>query len=277
MRENSYIASVLTFPAHCSIRKYGSYELRFNLKSYSAALLGWLGHAVGQLVKAPGNFDPVAWLAWGWDIKVDGWPTVLGRAGLILGAFAGLSHRGKALHDERHVHGLEVAAGSPEKGTRRWASESDLAHVAERESRPLVATVWDALRSPAWGPGVRKTETRSVVRRPLMTPEELAGMDPLAAVCLVRWALPVYLQKVGWEELPQAKEIKALAAKSLAEVCPARPDVRVELPPVPEGAPPEPKKRDRAQERGADTRAVPLVVPDEGASLTKEELEELGL
>lgn len=611
-----------------------------------AALLGWLGHVLGHLItKAQGNLDPLAWLAWGWDVRADGFAAVLGRAGLVLGAFAGLSYRGKALHDERHVHGLEVASGSPEKGTRRWAGEADLAHVAEfgppregrfgggtvvgrlkgrivrlypdkckpplpqhacvvagtgagktysfvipnaiaaamegeslvltdpkgelactlapwlkskgykvylfnlaypqwsscwnpvlecrddeeitafatavvqnaatdrsgyfvmkeiqllkaltyllradfppeqahlraalsllswpqevldarfeeayrsgrlpqegyeewkgavssnfdnavsglsaklnvvraesvakllsrqeidlsalgreraalfcvlpigsghlkpilatfyyfffrrlyglaaehggrlpnptrfildefanvgeipgfvevistarslgiriqfvlqglkqlqdvygaaeaeailsncpvqlflggddatttryfssrlgdaavwatseRVSRRAARTAWELLNSPALGGGrAGRTETRSVVRRPLMAPEELAGMDPMAAVCLVRWALPVYLTKVGWEELPQAREIKAQAAGSLAEVCPARPDIKVELPPVPEGAPEPPKKRDRSQERGAPPAA------GAGHGLTRDELEELGL
>ncbi|KYH30655.1 VirD4-like conjugal transfer protein, CD1115 family [Neomoorella mulderi] len=612
-----------------------------------AALFGWAGHALGQLAGSRGSLAPLAWLGWGWDVKADGWPAVLGRAGLVLGAFSGLTYKGKAVHDERHVHGLEVAAGSPEKGTRRWAGESDLAHVAEfgppregrfgggtivgklkgrivrlypdkcrpplpqhacvvagtgagktysfvipnaiaaacegeslvltdpkgelacllapwlkskgykvyvfnlaypqwsscwnpvlearddeeitafataivqnaaadrsgyfvmkeiqllkaltyllrcdfppeqahlrsalsllswpqealderferayREGRlpqegyeewrgavssnydnavsglsakinvvraegvakllsrheidlsvlgreraalfcvlpigsghlkPVLATfyyfffkrlyqlaaecggrlpnptrfildefanvgeipgfvevistarslgvriqfvlqglkqltdiygfaeaeavmsncpiqtflggddatttkyfsqrlgdaavwatservsrraaasaAWEFLNSPALGGGrAGRTETKSVVRRPLMTSEELAGMDPMAAVCLVRWALPVYLTKVGWEELPQAREIRALAARSLSEVCPARPDVKVELPPVPEGPPPEPKKRDRQERHGGR----PPLAPGGGA-VEDAELEELGI
>lgn len=612
-----------------------------------AALFGWLGYALGHLTAARGGLDPFAWLAWGWDIKADGWAAVFGRAGLVLGAVAGLSYKGKTLHDERHVHGLEVAASSPEKGTRRWAGEADLAHVAEygppregkygggtvvgrlkgrivrlypdkckpplpqhaavvagtgagktysfvipnavaaacegeslivtdpkgelasllapwlREKgykvylfnlaypqwsscwnpilecrddeeitafataivsnaatersgyflakevqllkaltyllradfppeqahlrsalsllswpvealdarfeeayragrlpqegyeewkgalssnydnavsglsaklnviraesvakllsrqevdlsalgkekaalfcvlpigsghlkpvlsvfyyfffrrlyglaaenggrlpnptrfildefanvgeipgftevistarslgiriqfvlqglkqlqdvyggaeseailsncpiqlflggddatttryfssrlgdaavwatservsrRPSASAAWEFLNAPALDLGkARRTKTRSVVRRPLMSPEELAGMDPMAAVCLVRWALPVYLQKLGWEELPQAREIRTLAAKSLAEVCPARPDVRVELPPVPEGPPPEPKKRDRQERYGGRPPFEPG-----GGSVEDAELEELGI
>jgi len=168
---------------------------------------------------------------------------------------------------------VQLFLGGDDATTTRYFSQrlGDAAVWAksERESRPLAATVWDALRSPALATNVKKTETRSVVRRPLMAPEELAGMDPMAAVCLVRWALPIYLEKVGWEELPQAKEIKALAVGSLAEVCPARPEIKVELPPVPEG-PPEPKGRDRSEERGS----APV---GPGHGLTEDELEELGL
>nr|WP_269085226.1 type IV secretory system conjugative DNA transfer family protein [Moorella mulderi] len=146
--------------------------------------------------------------------------------------------------------------------------------TSERVSRRAAASAaWEFLNSPALGGGrAGRTETKSVVRRPLMTSEELAGMDPMAAVCLVRWALPVYLTKVGWEELPQAREIRALAARSLSEVCPARPDVKVELPPVPEGPPPEPKKRDRQERHGGR----PPLAPGGGA-VEDAELEELGI
>jgi len=175
---------------------------------------------------------------------------------------------------------VQLFLGGDDVTTTRYFSQrlGDAAvwAISERLSRrPSASAAWEFLNSPALGGGgtARRTETRSVVRRPLMSPEELAGMDPLAAVCLVRWALPVYLQKLGWEELPQAREIRTLAAKSLAEVCPARPDVKVELPPMPDATPDPPKKRDRNNERG-DKR--PPLMPGGGA-IEDAELEELGI
>lgn len=86
-----------------------------------------------------------------------------------------------------------------------------------------------------WTGDVRMTE--NVTKRSLMTPEELAGMDPMAGIALVRWALPVYFRKLGWTELKQAKDIQALSAKSLSEVMPARAaDEKLDIPEPPIGA-----------------------------------------
>ncbi|MEW5763227.1 MAG: VirD4-like conjugal transfer protein, CD1115 family, partial [Bacillota bacterium] len=133
---------------------------------------------------------------------------------------------------------------------------------SEREGRTL-STAWGVLtgKAPAWELP-RRTESRTVVRRPLMEPEELSRMDPLAAVCLVRWSLPLYLQKLDWKKLPQAKEIQETAVPTLAEVCPARPDVKVELPETPE-VEEEPKRgRNRDSERGGKPPHPPELEPD---------------
>ncbi len=94
----------------------------------------------------------------------------------------------------------------------------------------------------------KKRET--IVRRALMEPEELAGMDPMAAVCLMRWCYPMYLTKLGWEELPQAKEIKLLAVSRLADVAP-RKERTLQLPEMPELDAPE-KDRNRDRKRGSE-------------------------
>ncbi|RPF42001.1 type IV secretion system protein VirD4 [Thermodesulfitimonas autotrophica] len=97
--------------------------------------------------------------------------------------------------------------------------------------------------------------TEGVKRRALMEPEELSRMDPMAAVALIRWCLPLYLEKLGWTELPQAKEIQTLAARTLADVCPERGDIKVELPEVPEAQEePERPRRSRDSERGGGRR-----------------------
>jgi len=69
-----------------------------------------------------------------------------------------------------------------------------------------------------------KTYTESTVKRPLMLPEELSQMDPLDAVCLVRWSLPLYLRKTDWIAMKQAKEILELQVDSIAAIAPHRSD-----------------------------------------------------
>jgi len=145
---------------------------------------------------------------------------------------------------------IQLFLGGDDATTTRYFSQrlGEAAVYATSERRD-VTLPWNRVEIP------KKSET--VTRRALMEPEELSGMDPMAAVALVRWALPVYLKKVGWPELPQAAEIQDKAAKTLAEVVPARPDERLALPQPPEPEP-EPeeelparpdRRRDRQQER----------------------------
>lgn len=150
---------------------------------------------------------------------------------------------------------IQLFLGGDDATTTRYFSsrlgEAAVWARSERETRPLAHT-WGLLTGKTPLESLpRRSESRTVVRRSLMEPEELSRMDPMAAVCLVRWCLPLYLEKLGWTELPQAKEIQALAARTLAEVCPARPDLKVELPEVPEAQEqPERPRRSRSSERG---------------------------
>ncbi|BAF60668.1 type IV secretory pathway, VirD4 components [Pelotomaculum thermopropionicum SI] len=142
---------------------------------------------------------------------------------------------------------VQLFLGGDDATTTRYFSQrlGEAAVYAETERRETTMP-WNRLEIP------KKSE--SVTRRALMEPEELSGMDPMAAVALVRWTLPAYLQKVGWTELPQANEIREKAAKSLAEVVPARADEPLPLPPVPEGGDGEPPTRgDRTRRRGPDS------------------------
>gem|GEM_PF-1003737 len=139
---------------------------------------------------------------------------------------------------------IQIFLGGDDKTTTQYFS-----------SRLGDAAVWAVTeRHDVSIPGKKYFElprrSESVVRRSLMEPEELSRMDPMAAVALVRWCLPMYLQKLGWDELPQAEEIKRTAVKSLDEVLPER-DLKLELPDIPGGEPVGPKKRDRSVERGS--------------------------
>lgn len=132
--------------------------------------------------------------------------------------------------------------------TRYFSSRLGEAAVYAETERKNVTLPWNRVEMP------KRTET--VVRRPLMEPEELSGMDPLAAVALVRWTLPLYLKKIDWmKDLPQAREIQEMAVETLAEVVPQR-KLDVEIPPLPEGTPVEQKKRNRSFERGGKEAPV---------------------
>lgn len=131
--------------------------------------------------------------------------------------------------------------------TRYFSSRLGEAAVYAESERKDVTMPWNRIEIP------KRTET--IVRRALMEPEELSRMDPMAAVCLVRWCLPMYLQKLGWTELPQSKDILSLAVAKLSELQPARPDVVVDLPEIPEGRNDEAPDRDRSFERGSDLNA----------------------
>lgn len=121
----------------------------------------------------------------------------------------------------------------------RQLGEAAVYSVSEHKD---VTMPWDRIEI------AKKKET--ITRRALMEPEELAGMDPLAAVCLMRWCYPLYLRKLGWEELPQAKEIKQLAAPRLADVAPKK-ERTLQLPEMPELEGIE-KDRNRDRKRGSE-------------------------
>lgn len=56
---------------------------------------------------------------------------------------------------------------------------------------------------------------KRVTGRYLMTADEIARMEPLDCLALIQWCNPLYLQKTGWESLPQAAEIHKLGMFSL--------------------------------------------------------------
>jgi len=118
-----------------------------------------------------------------------------------------------------------------------------------------AAVVAETARKDVTLPHQRLTELKrrseTVTQRPLMEPVELSQMDPLAAVCVVRWCLPMYLQKAGWTELPQAKEIQALAVPTKAQLVPEREHPLV-LPDIPE-VEDEPKLLQSGSARGVVT------------------------
>lgn len=137
----------------------------------------------------------------------------------------------------------------------------EVAVYSVAESRD-VTMPWDRLEI------AKRKET--VTRRALMEPEELAGMDPLAAVCLMRWCYPLYLKKLGWEELPQAREIKQLAASRLADVAPKK-ERALELPEMPEELDAPEKKHNRDRQRGSGKK-LKRKEHEEGAGVDLDEL-----
>ncbi|WP_211229921.1 VirD4-like conjugal transfer protein, CD1115 family [Desulfovirgula thermocuniculi] len=172
---------------------------------------------------------------------------------------------------------IQLFLGGDDLATTRYFSSrlGEAAVYAESERKDVTMPWQKATEIPK--------RTENVVRRPLMQPEELSRMKPLDAVCLVRWCLPLHLKKLGWEELPQAREIQSLAAKILAELCPARPEFRVELPPVPEvQGPPEGLPERRRGRKPAPPPAEPEleVEPEDDDDLSPERVKaakDLGL
>lgn len=131
---------------------------------------------------------------------------------------------------------IQLFLGGDDSATTRYFSgRLGKAAVYAESERKDVSMPWNRVELP------KRTET--IVERELMSPEELSRMDPLAAVCLIRWCYPVYLEKLDWMKLPQAHEIICMAVSQIADLCPARPDVRVEVPPIPEGEDPAPTRR----------------------------------
>lgn len=108
----------------------------------------------------------------------------------------------------------------------------------------------------------------AVTRRSLMEPEELAGMEPLAAVCLMRWCYPMYLKKFGWVELPQAKQIQETAVSRLADVAPQK-ERLLELPEMPEELDAPKKEHSRDRQRGSGKKHKRKERQAEGVDLDK--------
>jgi type IV secretion system protein VirD4 len=115
--------------------------------------------------------------------------------------------------------------GDDNTSTRYFSTRLGEAAVYAESERRNVTLPWNRMEVP------KRTET--IIRRPLMDPQELSGMDPLAAVALVRWSLPIYLKKTDWmKDIPQAKEILGMAVSSLGDV--ARPKgTEMQMPPLP--------------------------------------------
>jgi len=67
-----------------------------------------------------------------------------------------------------------------------------------------------------------KKKQRMVMKRPLMTMDEILRIDPRHAIALLQWSYPVYVKKVGWVDLPQARNIVKCGMMSVEEYLPAR-------------------------------------------------------
>lgn len=65
-------------------------------------------------------------------------------------------------------------------------------------------------------------KTKTVIERPLMTMSEIFKIDPRYCIALLQWSNPVYLKKVGWIKLPQAKDIRRCGMLPVKEYIPAR-------------------------------------------------------
>lgn len=139
---------------------------------------------------------------------------------------------------------VQMTLGSDDAATSRYFSSrlGDAPVWTETERHDTTVPWRKYIQLP------RKTE--SISKRALMKAEEISRMEPLDAIALIRWCLPVYLTKVGWPELPQAEEIKALAVERLAEVVPKK-ELRLSLPEMPEEEPEQPEERRRG---GRDTK-----------------------
>lgn len=110
----------------------------------------------------------------------------------------------------------------------------------------------------------RVRRTQQVVRRDLMTPEEILRLDPSAALALLQWHLPLYLEKLDWTRLPQAREIQAAGQSPVSVFVPAR-SLEVQLPLIPAPEEEEPPRRERRAERpGAGGRPKPAAESDGG-------------
>ncbi|MTI80022.1 MAG: type IV secretory system conjugative DNA transfer family protein [Firmicutes bacterium] len=74
-------------------------------------------------------------------------------------------------------------------------------------------------------------KTQSAIKRSLMEPDEIARMDPLDCIALIQWCYPLYLKKLGWVKLPQAKEIKQAGQLLISELVQTR-SFKVKLPEI---------------------------------------------
>ncbi|WP_238442460.1 VirD4-like conjugal transfer protein, CD1115 family [Desulfofalx alkaliphila] len=89
----------------------------------------------------------------------------------------------------------------------------------EREDRTVPGKHWFEFSK----------KTKTVIERPLMTMSEIFKIDPRYCIALLQWSNPVYLKKVGWTKLPQAKDIRRCGMLSVKEYVPAR-DFNICLP-----------------------------------------------
>ncbi|MBM7854920.1 type IV secretion system protein VirD4 [Desulfohalotomaculum tongense] len=74
-------------------------------------------------------------------------------------------------------------------------------------------------------------KTQSAIKRSLMEPDEITRMDPLDCIALIQWCYPLYLKKLGWVKLPQAKKIKKAGKLEVSELVPPR-SFEVDLPEI---------------------------------------------
>lgn len=65
-------------------------------------------------------------------------------------------------------------------------------------------------------------KTKTVIERPLMSMSEIFKIDPRYCIALLQWSNPVYLKKVGWTKLPQAKDIRRCGMLPVKEYITAR-------------------------------------------------------
>lgn len=67
-----------------------------------------------------------------------------------------------------------------------------------------------------------KKKTRTIIERPLMTMSEILRIGPKDCIALLQWSYPAFLRKIGWTELPQAKEIISCGMLPVNKFIPAR-------------------------------------------------------
>lgn len=154
---------------------------------------------------------------------------------------------------------IRLLLGCNDIATARYFSallgEAAVQSVSERQD----------VSTPLSGMGLPK-RTLTTVRRALMEPEELMRLKAEEAVAVVQGCLPMFLEKLGWHELPQAREVKAAGQASPAQFVGQR-DLDVPLPEIPKGgsrAPDRPDRR-RGGERmpGIDALFLPPEEPEE--------------
>ena len=63
---------------------------------------------------------------------------------------------------------------------------------------------------------------RTVIERPLMTTDEVKRIGPKDCIAILQWFWPLYLRKVGWTKLPQAKNIQRCGMLPVEQMIPAR-------------------------------------------------------
>ena len=66
------------------------------------------------------------------------------------------------------------------------------------------------------------TKNQNTAKRSLMTADEISRMDSLDCIALIQWCPPLYLKKVGWIKLPQAKEIQLLGERPVNQLVPTK-------------------------------------------------------